>query len=70
MKTDLTLVQAEVMECARDLLSHCRQFNPNADRESLLTSVTAALERVGVDLQVIHDSSPLIAEVFEQEGVN
>ena len=70
MKTDLTLVQAEVMECARDLLSHCRQFNPNADRESLFTSVTAALERVGVDLQVIHDSSPLIAEVFEQEGVN
>ena len=70
MKTDLTLVQAEVMECARDLLSHCRQFNPNADRELLLTSVTAALERVGVDLQVIHDSSLLIAEVFEQEGVN
>ena len=70
MKTDLTQAQAQVMECARNLLSHCRQFNPNADHESLFTSVTAALERVGVDLQVIHDSSPLIAEVFEQEGVN
>ena len=70
MKTELTPAEAQVMECARDLLSHCRQFNPNADRESLFTSVTVALERVGVDLQVIHDSSPLIAEVFEQEGVN
>jgi len=70
MKTDLTLAQAEVMEWARDLLSHCRQFNPDSERESLLTSVNAALECVGVDLQVIHDSSPLIAEVFEQEGVN
>ena len=70
MKTDLTLAQAEVMECARDLLSHCRQFNPNADRKSLLTSVTAALECVGVNQQVINDSSPLITEVFEQEGIN
>ena len=70
MKTDLTQAQAQVMECARDLLSHCRQFNPNADRESLFTSVTAALERVGGNLQVIHDSAPLITEVFEQEGVN
>ena len=35
MKTDFTLAQAEVMKCARDLLTHCRQFNPNADHESL-----------------------------------
>ena len=70
MKTELTLSEAQVMECARDLLSHCRQFNPNDDRESLFTSVTAALQCVGVNLQVIKDSSPLIAEVFEQEGIN
>nr|WP_115092844.1 hypothetical protein [Synechococcus sp. UW106] len=70
METDLTLAQAEIMQCARDLPSHCRQFNPNSDRESLFTSVTDALERVGVNLQVIHDSAPLITELFEQEGVN
>ena len=69
MKTELTLAQAQVMECARDLLLHCRQFNPNAERESLFTSLIAALESVGVNLQFIHDSSPLISEVFEQEGV-
>ena len=70
MKTELTLAQAQEMECARDLLSHCRQFNPDAEHEALLMYVNAALECVGVDLRVIHDSSPLIAEVFEQEGVS
>ena len=70
MELELSLAQAQIMECARDLLSHCHQFKPNADRESLFTSVTAALECVGVNQQVINDSSPLITEVFEQEGIN